>query len=682
MDIIFVEEQMNTSKVKKFLIGEPFPTSMAIHERLDKVRALAVFASDPISSNAYATEAVMSILIVMGSGALNMTMPIVMAIAALVLIVVFSYIQTIMHYPKGGGSYIVAKDNLGTLPSLIAAGALLTDYSLTVSVSVSAGIRAIVSAFPEIYDYRVLLALGIIALLTWMNLRGVRESGSIFALPTYAFIGGVILVIVIGLIRSFGLFGAAPLVPQTISTELLTEDLTQLGMIWILLRAFAAGCTALTGIEAISDGVQAFKPPESKNAAQTMVTMGIIAMSLFIGISYLSTHLNLIPTHHDSLLSQLTRTVVGEGFLYYWVQIFTMLILVLAANTGYQDFPRLGYFLARDKFMPRWMTNQGDRLVFNGGILTLATVSSVIIIIFHADEFAMLPLYAIGVMLSFTISQAGMVKLMTKVSKLKPDESMDTLETHLHHEKGWQWKRVVNAVGATTTAIVFLVLVVTKFVEGAWIVVLLIPLIIMMFYKIRGHYNNVSGWLSTRTIVENEISEVADVVILPIGDVHRGTVRALQYAQRLSTDVRAVYVSTDNALKERFLKRWQKFPSLTKNVNLVGIDYDYRDFLTPLIEYIEEVNNIEFPDCTITVVIPEIVTDNLATSILHNKTAFLLRQRLRKYLDIIIIEIPFHILPPPKKADHKFTGVADKIPAPPVESQNNAKDVDEKPATD
>ena len=660
------------SKIKHFLFGEPFPTSMAMHERLDKVRGLAIFASDPISSNAYATEAVMSVLIVMGSGALTMTMPIVMAIATLVLIVVFSYIQTIMHYPSGGGSYIVAKDNLGTLPSLIAAGALLTDYSLTVSVSVSAGIRAIVSAFPGLYDYRVLLALGTIALLTWMNLRGVRESGSIFAFPTYAFVGGVFLVIVIGIVRSFGLFGADPLVPQTISSELLTDDLTQLGMIWILLRAFAAGCTALTGIEAISDGVQAFEPPESKNAAQTMVVMGVIAMSLFVGISFLSTKLNLIPAHHDSLLSQLTRTITGEGFLYYWVQIFTMLILVLAANTGYQDFPRLNYFLARDKFMPRWMTNQGDRLVFNGGIITLAVISSIVVIIFQADEFAMLPLYAIGVMLSFTISQSGMVKLMTKVSKLKPGESIDTMETHLHHEKGWQWKRIVNAVGALTTSIVFVVLVVTKFVEGAWIIVIVIPLIIMMFYSINRHYDNVADNLSTRKIIENEISSVADVVVLPIGDVHRGTIRALQYAQRLSSDVRAVYVSTDSSLKERFLKRWQKFPSLTQEVNLVGIDYDYRDFLTPLIEYIEQVNNVEFPDQTITVIIPEIVTDSLAASVLHNKTALLLRNRLRQYLDIIIIEIPFHILPPPKKPDFKITGTAaadEKTPAPPVDEE-------------
>lgn len=669
---------MKTSKLKRILFGEPFRTSMAHHERLDKIRGLAVFASDPISSNAYATEAVMSILIVMGSGALSLTIPIVLAIASLVLIVIFSYIQTIMHYPHGGGAYSVAKDNLGTIPSLIAAAALLTDYSLTASVSVAAGIRAIVSAFPPVYNYRIELALLTIAILTWMNLRGVRESGTVFAIPTYAFVLGVLTVIVIGLARTFSLFGAAPLVPQTISNEMLTDQLSQLAILWIVLRAFAAGCTALTGIEAISNGVQAFKPPESKNAAKTMVIMGVIAMSLFVGISYLSTHLNLVPTHHDSLLSQLTRTVTGHGVLYYWVQAFTMLILVLAANTGYQDFPRLSYFLSRDKFMPRWMRNQGERLVFNGGIITLAVIASVIVVIFQADEFRMLPLYAIGVMVSFTLSQSGMVVLMTKVSHLKPGESMDTSETHLHYEKGWGWKRAVNALGAATTFIVLIVLVVTKFVEGAWIVVLVIPLLIAMFYAIHRHYENVSTNLSTNTLQERELSGVADMVILPIGDVHRGTLRALQYANLLTDDIRAVYVSTDPAQEERFMKRWNRFPNLVGKAKLVKINHDYRDFLPPLIEYIEKVNCEEFPDESITVMIPEVVITNLATNILHNKTAFLLRNRLRHYLDIIIIDIPFHILDEDEREamlhDSHKSEEADAEDAPPTDDESASDD--------
>ena len=317
---------MTISELKRTLIGKPFPTSQEIHERLDKMRALAVFASDPISSNAYATEAIMSVLIVLGSGALSLTLPLAMGVATLVLMVVFSYIQTILHYPDGGGAYTVAKDNLGTYPALLAGAALLIDYVLTVSVSVSAGVRALTSAVPEAFDYRVIIALAAIALITWVNLRGVRESGSIFALPTYAFVGGVLLTIGIGLLRYTGLFGLEPL-PSFHESVPATSSLVGFAYIWLLLRAFAGGCTALTGIEAISNGTQAFKPPESENAAKTMVAMGVIAMSLFVGITFLATKMHLVPTAHgESILSQLTRQVTGTGFIYYWVQIFTALI--------------------------------------------------------------------------------------------------------------------------------------------------------------------------------------------------------------------------------------------------------------------------------------------------------------------------------------------------------------------
>ncbi|MEZ4661446.1 MAG: APC family permease [Caldilineaceae bacterium] len=345
---------MSYSDIKRVLIGAPFPTSAEMHERLDKVRALAVFASDPISSNAYATEAIMSVLILMGSSALRLTMPLAIGIALLILMVIFSYTQTILHYPEGGGAYTVAKDNLGALPSLFAAGALLTDYVLTVSVSVSAGIRAITSAFPFLFEYRMLLALTAIVLLTWVNLRGVRESGTIFAVPTYAFVGGVLLVVIIGLTRYFGFFGAAPLRGHELHIEPV-RSFAGFAYLWLLLRAFAGGCTALTGIEAISNGVQAFKPPEAPNAVKTMIWMGVMAMSLFLGISFLATHLAIVPGEHDSVLSQMTRLISGSGPLYYWVQFFTMMILVLAANTGYQDFPRLSSFLAADGYLPRWM---------------------------------------------------------------------------------------------------------------------------------------------------------------------------------------------------------------------------------------------------------------------------------------------------------------------------------------
>ncbi len=630
------------SAIKRFFIGTPFPTRADVHERLDKVRALAIFASDPISSNAYATEAIMSVLILLGSGALGLTMPIALGILGLVLLVVFSYIQTILHYPDGGGAYTVTKDNLGTLPSLFAAGALLTDYVLTVSVSVSAGIRALTSAFPETYDYRVWMALTAVVILTWVNLRGVRESGTIFALPTYAFVGGVLLVTTIGLVRYFGLFGTSLLIPAVhdVAPE---RPITSFLYIWLFLRAFAAGCTALTGIEAISNGVQAFKAPEAKNAAKTMVAMGIIAMTLFMGITFMATHLNLLPSEEESILSQMARNVTGGGFLYYWVQFTTMLILVLAANTGYQDFPRLSSFLAKDNFLPRWLQNRGDRLVYDSGIVVLAVVASVVIVIFQADEIAMLPLYALGVMLCFTLSQFGMVRLMNRIAHLKPGQSIKTHVTTIHYEKGVWWKRLVNFVGAVTTSIVFVVLIVTKFSEGAWAIVIAIPLLVLFFRGIRAHYAHIAESLQTQGLTMQDLSEIGDVVVVPIADVHRGTLRALRYAKRISKNTRAVCIITSEEQKERFARRWARFPEITDDIHLVLLEYEYRDILTPLVEYVERVNNKEFPNQLITVVIPEFVPESFAGHLLHNQTANILRMRLRAHKDIVVIDVPFHI---------------------------------------
>ncbi len=629
--------------IKRVLIGKPFPTSHEIHERLDKVRALAVFASDPISSNAYATEAIMSVIIVLGSGALRLTLPLAMGVATLVLMVIFSYIQTILHYPDGGGAYTVAKDNLGQLPSLLAGGALLTDYILTVSVSVAAGVRALTSAIPGAFEYRVPIALVAIALITWVNLRGVRESGTIFALPTYAFVGGVLFTIAIGMARYVGLFGLEPL-PTFENTVPATSSLVGFAYIWLLLRAFAGGCTALTGIEAISNGVKAFKPPESHNAAKTMVAMGAIAMSLFVGITFLSTKMHLVPMEHgESILSQMTRQIAGSGIVYYWVQIFTALILFLAANTGYQDFPRLSSFLAKDGFLPRWMQNRGDRLVYSSGIIVLAIISSIIVVVFHADEIAMLPLYALGVMLSFTLSQAGMSRLMSKVGQLKPGETAHTDNTQIHYERTWRWKKALNTVGSITTGIVFIILTATKFVDGAWIIALAIPLLVTLFYSINKHYKKVSLALSTKTFTEEDLMDVADVAIVPIADVHRGTLRALQYAKLIATDVRAVCVSTSPEVHERLERRWARFPKLTQGIHLVVIDYDYRDILAPLVDYVDRVNRLEFDDQLVTIVIPEFVPEENMANVLHNQTANILRRELRNREDIIVIDVPYHI---------------------------------------
>lgn len=633
---------MEFGDFKRIIIGEPFPSSRESHERLDKIRGLAIFASDPISSNAYATEAIMHVLIVLGSGALATTLPIGLAVAMLVTLVILSYLQTILHYPDGGGAYTVSKDNLGEMPSLLAAAALLIDYILTVSVSVAAGVRAVTSAFPDLFEYRVLIALLAVSLITWINLRGVRESGTVFAIPTYAFVAGVLLTIIVGLVRYSGIFGAEPLI-VTKESVASTVSLTGFAYIWLLLRAFAGGCTALTGIEAISNGVKAFKQPEPRNAMITMVAMGIMAMVLFIGITFLSTHLALVPQEEESILSQLTRQAVGTNFLYYWVQFFTAGILFMAANTGFQGFPQLTYLLANDNYMPRWLQNRGDRLVFSSGILTLSVFSSLLIVIFGADEISMLPLYALGVMLCFSLSQAGMFRLMGRITHLKPGEILETNVTVVHYEKGTRWKRIMNAIGATVTFAVFWILLLTKFRDGAWIVAGLIPILVYTFYTVKKHYANVSKTLSTKAVDPTHLSLVADVVVVPIADVHRGSLRAIQYARRLSSDVRVITIATNPEHKQQFLERWNRFPEITEGITLKLVDYDYRDVLTPIVQYIEHVNNEEFPNELTTVVIPEFIPEHYPARFLHNQTAARLRNQLQGYRDIVIIEVPFQI---------------------------------------
>jgi hypothetical protein len=374
-----------------------------------------------------------------------------------------------------------------------------------------------------------------------------------------------------------------------------------------------------------------------------MVAMGVMAMALFVGITFLSTHLELVPHEAESILSQLTRRVTDGGFLYYWVQFFTAMILFLAANTGYQDFPRLSSFLAKDNFLPRWLQNRGDRLVFSAGILVLAALSSVIVIVFQADEIAMLPLYALGVMLSFSISQAGMFRLIGRIAHLEPGETMRTQVTEIHYESNASRKRLLNAVGAAITFIVFLILAATKFREGAWVVALLIPLLFYLFAATHRHYDHVSAGLSTKGLTTKDITAVADVVVVPIADVHRGTIRAIAYAKRLSRDVRALTIITSPEMEERLLRRWKRFPEITADVKLITIEYDFRDILSPLVDYIVSVNEKEFPDLITTVVVPEFIPESAAGRILHNQTANRLRDRLRQYKDIVIIDVPFHL---------------------------------------
>jgi len=461
--------------IRRLLLGSPLPTAEEVHQRLTKVKALAVFSSDALSSVAYATEEILLVLVVAGSAALGLSLPIALVIAGLLAIVATSYYQTIHGYPSGGGAYIVAYDNLGVWPGLTAAAALLIDYVLTVAVSITAGIAAITSAFPALFPFRVELCLLAIAGITWANLRGVRESGTLFAIPTYGFVFIFLTLIVVGLARL--ITGTLSPVPaQTISV---VGPGTQALTLFLILRAFASGCTALTGIEAISNGIPAFRKPEADNAGKTLMAMAALLTTMFLGITFLARSLGVVPVEDQTVVSQIGRHVFGHGPLYLALQVATALILVLAANTSFADFPRLSAILARARYLPRQLTNLGDRLVFANGIIALAFLASSLVVLFGGQTHRLIPLYAVGVFLSFTLSQTGMVR-------------------HWYRERGraWQWKAAVNGLGAVATGVVLGVIVASKFTHGAWIVVLLIPAFVWMFHTIKHHYVTLAEQLS------------------------------------------------------------------------------------------------------------------------------------------------------------------------------------------
>jgi len=603
--------------LRRLLLGEPLPTSQAIHERLSKIKALAVFSTDALSSSAYATEEILWALMLGCSVALGYSIPISLAIATLLVIVVSSYFQTIRAYPRGGGAYIVSRENLGLYPSLLAAAALLVGYVLTVAVSISAGVAAITSALPALYPFRVWLCLGLIAFIMMANLRGVRESGTLFSIPTYLFIFSFYLLIAVGIVRYF--VGGAPVAEARAATIPTAQPLT----VFFILRAFASGCTALTGIEAISDGVLAFKPPEAENASKTLLWMGGILTSLFLGITALSYLYGVVPSGEETVISELARIVFGNGPLYYLIQLATVLGLTLAANTSFADFPRLSWFLARDRFLPRQLTNLGDRLVFSNGIILLSVLSSLLVIIFHGDTHALIPLYAVGVFVSFTLSQAGMVRRwFTR-----------------RDSKRWWLLAAINGLGALTTGTVMIIVAATKFVQGAWIVALLLPIIVAMFLQINRHYRAVAAQLSLEGIEELP-SLSASMVIVPVAGVHRGVLHALQYARSISSNITAVCVDVDPAVAERVRERWATWVS---DIPLVLLPSPYRSTLEPLMEYIEQVERANGPDGVITVLLPEFVPARWWHNLLHNQTALLIRMTLRYRRNTVVISVPYHL---------------------------------------
>ncbi|HYF94260.1 MAG TPA: APC family permease [Symbiobacteriaceae bacterium] len=604
------------AEMKRFLIGTPLSTDQLAHERLTNAKALAVFSSDALSSVAYATEEILFALLLAGTAALNVSMSIGAAIACLLAIVAMSYRQTIFAYPSGGGSYVVAKDNLGRYPGLIAGAALLTDYVLTVSVSIAAGAAAITSAFPQLTPYKVDMALGAILLITVANLRGVRESGSIFAVPTFVFVFSIFALLAVGLTRL--LFTGLPPVSVTEAAEA-QHPLT----LFLLLRAFAAGCTALTGVEAISNGVQAFREPVSKNAAKTLTWMAGILMSMFLGITYLANHLDIHPVHGgETVLSQMARAIVGQGWFYYLIQAATALILFLAANTSYADFPRLASLIARDGFLPRQLTMRGDRLVFSNGIVLLGVLSGALIVHYRGNTHALLPLYAIGVFLSFTLSQSGMVLHWFRERR---------------RDRQWLAHATVNGLGTLITGVVLVVIAWTKFAEGAWIILVLIPLIVLGFRAIHAHYLAVADDL--RMPLTEAVDEVKHTIIVPVAGVNRAVAYAISYAKTLSDDVRAVHVGTDPAATEKLQLKWNQW---NPGVKLTVVQSPYRSIVNPLIKYVDKIERRSRLD-VVTIIIPEFVARRWWHHLLHNQSAWLLRAALHFRPHTVVVSVPYHL---------------------------------------
>ena len=623
---------------RSWFIGRPLSTADAPHQTIGKAVGLAVFASDALSSTAYASQEILAILIAAGTvAALHNVFPISIAIVILLVIVTISYEQTIHTYPDGGGAYIVARDNLGELPAQTAAAALLTDYILTVAVSVAAGVAQIVSAYPSLFPHRVIMSVIAILFIMLINLRGVKESGTAFAIPTYFFVVMMFLTVGIGIVRQLSGGLGAVLDPPHIELTAPVVVITP----FLLLHAFSSGTAALTGIEAISNGITAFKEPRSRNAGVTLIWMACILSTFFLGISYLAGHIGAIPSEEETVISQLARTVFnGRGILYLMSIGATTVILIMAANTAFADFPRLSALVAKDGFLPRQLTYRGSRLVFSRGIIALAVISSLLLVIFNASVTRLIPLYAIGVFLSFTLSQGGMALRWYKTGKLKPDEEKVERGSTLRLEKNWRIKMLINGFGSICTAIVMVVFAVTKFRDGAWVVLVLIPALIAIFWLIHRHYNHIAKKLTLENFGAMASRTIRHRVILPVSGVHRGTLVALRYARTLSDDVTAVHVTIEPADAEKVRQKWKKWG---EGVRMVILDSPYRLFYEPLLGYIAEIVRQRQSGETITIVVPEFVSNNSFSSALHTNTAALLRSQLRNQEGIVITSVPYHV---------------------------------------
>ncbi|MBI3160957.1 MAG: APC family permease [Chloroflexi bacterium] len=620
-----------------WMIGRPLSTADAPHQTIGKAVGLAVFASDALSSTAYATQEILGVLAAAGTIAFGYVFPISIAIVVLLGIVTISYQQTIHAYPGGGGAYIVARDNLGELPAQMAGAALLTDYILTVAVSVSSGVAQIVSAYPTMEEFRVEIAIVAVFLIMLVNLRGVKESGAAFAVPTYFFIAVMFITVITGFVRYFSGSLGTVIDPPELHIAHGVAGISA----FLILHAFANGTTALTGVEAISNGITAFKEPRSRNAGVTLIWMSLILGTLFLGISYLTGRIGGVFSEEETIISQLARTIYGGRGLPYLAAIWgTTVILIMAANTAFADFPRLGALAASDGFLPRQLTFRGSRLVYSNGIITLSIIASLLIIAFNASVTLLIPLYAIGVFLSFTLSQFGMSLRWRKIGKLREGEEIVERGSTLRYDDKWKSKMLVNGFGAFCTAVVMMVFAVTKFQEGAWIVLILTPLLVAIFSIIHRHYSNLANRLSLEKFEGLPARHTRHRVILPVSGVHQGTLEALRYARLLSHDVTAVHISIDPTETEKVRRKWVSWGEGTR---LIILDSPYRLFVEPLLEYLEDIIENRQPNETITVVVPQFIPSQRWHNVLHMRTADVLRSELLNKHGVVVTDVPYHV---------------------------------------
>ncbi len=642
---------MQRPNIGRILVGAPLQTKDLAHQAISKPIGLAVFASDALSSTAYATEEIL-IILSLAAGltwsatipntqfpVFGLALPLAFAIAILLTIVTLSYRQTIHAYPGGGGAYIVARDNLGETPALVAGAALLTDYVLTVAVSISSGVAQITSAFPALLPLKVEIAVGVIAIITVVNLRGVKESGRIFAIPTYFFLTMMFLTLGAAFVQYFnGTLGLVTVRPDAIHhAEELNGTLQTLSL-FLVLRAFSSGCTALTGIEAISNGITAFKEPRSKNAAITLAWMSSILITLFLSITFIATQIQTIPLHTETVISQIGRTVWGEGTLMYFLVLAgTALILLMAANTSYADFPRLAALIAGDGFLPRQLTYRGGRLVFSWGILLLAIAASTLVVIANASVTALIPLYAVGVFLSFTLSQSGMVVRLWKAGHLKEGESIQSLETAITYDPHWKREIVISALGAICTFVVMIVFAVTKFTSGAWFIVLLIPLLMLMFLRIHRHYKDVAKLLSREQSEKVRTRPVKSIIL--VDNVHAETVRMVNFAKSLCDNWVAVHVAVS---PERTAQTRQKWEQRIGEGELIILDSPYRQLSEPIQDYILKLQKRE-PDIFVHVIMGHLVMDSFWEQALHQNSAFIFNLSLARLENVVVTTVPYQI---------------------------------------